>query len=56
MLKRIRFGFNPNSSSLSIDMSVLLLATAVATWGTFAAATAVRLWRRTPGDAKNRKA
>jgi hypothetical protein len=54
-IKRIRLGFNPNSSSLSVDMSVLLLATTLATWGTFIVATAVRLWRR-PKDAPSGKA
>ena len=43
---KIRQGFNPNSSSLSVNMSVLLIASAVLTIGTVAVATAVRLFRR----------
>ncbi|MFA6033717.1 MAG: hypothetical protein WC889_12525 [Myxococcota bacterium] len=43
---RIRQGFNPNSSSLSVNMSVLLLASAMLTIGTVAVATAVRLFGR----------
>ena len=53
MLKilRIRQGFNPNSSSLSVNVSVLLAATSVVTLGTFVTATAIRLFRRKPDSA-----
>ena len=43
---RIRQGFNPNSSSLSVNMAVLLAATGAVTAGTFLLATAIRLLRR----------
>jgi hypothetical protein len=43
---RVRQGFNPNSSSLSINMTALLAATGLVSLGTFVIATAVRLFRR----------
>ncbi|MBI5526940.1 MAG: hypothetical protein HY897_11450 [Deltaproteobacteria bacterium] len=43
---RIRQGFNPNSSSLSINMTALLAATGLVSLGTFVVATAFRLFRR----------
>ena len=43
---KVRQGFNPNSSSLSVNMAVLLAATGAATWGTLIVATAVQLFRR----------
>jgi hypothetical protein len=53
MLKilRIRQGFNPNSSSLSVNVSVLLAATSLVTLGTFLTATAIRMFRRKPDSA-----
>jgi len=47
---KIRSGFNPNSSSLSVNMVALLAATGVVTLGTFVVAAAVRLFRRAPRD------
>jgi hypothetical protein len=43
---KIRQGFNPNSSSLSVNMTVLLAVTALSTLGTLVTATAVRLFRK----------
>jgi hypothetical protein len=53
MLKilRIRQGFNPNSSSLSVNVSMLLVATSLVALGTFMTATAIRLFRRKPDSA-----
>lgn len=42
----MRQGFNPNSSSLSVNMAVLLAATGAAAWGTLLVAAAVHLFRR----------
>jgi hypothetical protein len=44
-INKIRQGFNPNSSSLSVNMALLFAATALSTLGTFVVATAVRLFR-----------
>jgi hypothetical protein len=56
-IRKIRQGFNPNSSSLSVNMALLFAATGLSTLGTFVAAAAVRLFRKkkdeppTPGQA-----
>jgi len=43
---RMKFGYNPNSSSLAMDVSLMLLgATAVAVLGVFVSSI-VRLWLR----------
>jgi hypothetical protein len=48
-IRKIRQGFNPNSSSLSVNMALLFAATAVSTLGTFVVSAAVRLFRKKKG-------
>ncbi len=43
---RVAPGYNPNSSSLGVDVSFLLFGTIAVSAITFVTATAVRLWRR----------
>jgi len=43
---KLRSGFNPNSSSLSVNMAMLLAATSISALGTLLAATAARLFSR----------
>jgi hypothetical protein len=43
---KIKRGYNPNSSSLSLNMTVLLAASALVNAVTFLAATLVRLSRK----------
>jgi hypothetical protein len=45
-IAKIRQGFNPNSSSLSVNMALLFAATGLFTFGTFVVAAAVRLFRK----------
>ena len=42
---RVAPGYNPNSSSLGVDVSFLLFGTAAVTAVTLVASAAMRLWR-----------
>ncbi len=43
---RVAPGYNPNSSSLGVDVSFLLFGSIAVTAATLIVSTAVRLWRR----------
>ncbi|MHB1844370.1 MAG: hypothetical protein ACYCWW_05985 [Deltaproteobacteria bacterium] len=51
---RVAPGYNPNSSSLGVDVSFLLFGSIAVTAVTFVTATAVRLWRHR-AEAKGRE-
>ena len=47
---RVAPGYNPNSSSLGVDVSFLLFGTMAVTAVTLVTGAAIRLWRRREGQ------
>ncbi len=50
---RVAPGYNPNSSSLGVDVAFLLFGSIAVTTLTLVVGSAVRLWRRTPSSRRD---